>query len=103
MPLDAPAPNVLIGDVTVGEADGTASFAISLSHPSSDDVTLTLTTADGSAEAGQDYTATTGQVTILAGQTDATGTFDVPVTNDNVDEAAKSSIFEKLDIRTRYS
>ena len=81
------APDVLIGDATVDEAAGTASFAVTLTNPSAADITLTLTTADGSATAGADYTATTGQVTILAGTTTATGSFDVPILEDLIDES----------------
>ena len=81
------APDVLIGDATVDEAAGTASFGVTLTNPSAADITLTLTTADGSATAGADYTATTSQVTILAGATTATGTFDVPILEDLLDES----------------
>ena len=41
---------------------------MTLSNPSASDITLTLTTADGSATAGTDYTGTTSSVTIAAGR-----------------------------------
>jgi hypothetical protein len=87
---EAPKPDVIIGDVTVSEADGTASFPVSLSVAAQDDVTLTLKTADGTAVAGADYTAKTAQVTILSGQTVATATFDVTILNDTVGELAEA-------------
>ena len=40
---------ITIDDVTVNEADGTASFAVTLSNPSASSITLTLATANGSA------------------------------------------------------
>ena len=36
------APDVQIGDVTVDEGAGTATFAVTLSNPSASDITLTL-------------------------------------------------------------
>ena len=58
---------------------------MTLSNPSATDITLTLTTADGSATAGTDYTGTTGSVTIAAGAT--SGTFSVAVVDDAIDES----------------
>ncbi len=77
-----PTPDVLIGNATVDESAGTASFPVTLTSAANDDITLTLTTASGTALAGQDFTATTAQVTILTGQTTATATFDVPIIDD---------------------
>lgn len=62
-----------------------AVFTISLSAASSTDVTVLFSTADGTANAGSDYTAVAGQlVTIPAGQTSATVT--VPILADATDE-----------------
>ena len=47
-------------------------------------VTVTYATANGTAIAGQDYTAKTGTVTIPAGATSAT--FSVPIMGDTVVE-----------------
>lgn len=49
-----------------------ATFTISLSRVLDRDIQLSYATRDGSALAGQDYTATSGQVSFLAGQTTAT-------------------------------
>lgn len=92
---DDDAPSVSIGDATVVEG-GTASFTVSLSRASVENVVLTFATADGSAKDGvgesgvgiPDYVAQTGSVTILAGQTSATIT--VPTTNNDVFEASET-------------
>ena len=83
-------PDVLIGDATVNEADGTASFAVTLSGPGASDVTLTLTTTNSTAAAGDDFTETTAQVTIPAGTTTASSTFDVAITDDSLVENSET-------------
>ena len=80
---DDGAPTLSIGDVTVAEGD-TAAFTISLSTASGRDVTVTATTADGTATAPGDYTHTTQTVTIAAGTTSAT--FNVDTTEDSTAE-----------------
>src|SRR5262249_60361019 len=69
-PPDDP-PSVSIRDLTINEGNvGTASatFAVILSHTSTADVTVHYATADITATAGSDYTATSGTVIIPAGQ-----------------------------------
>jgi len=64
-------PAVSVADITVTEGDsGTraAVFSVRLSAPSAVDVSVDYATADGFALAGVDYTATTGTLTIAAGQ-----------------------------------
>ncbi|APZ90449.1 sodium/calcium exchanger 1 [Fuerstiella marisgermanici] len=85
-------PDVSIGDVVVNESDGTAAFPVSLSAPAVSDTTLTLTTTDGSAVAGQDYVTTTAQVTIPRGATTATATFDVAIVDDADVEADETFV-----------
>ena len=80
-------PGLSINDVTVAEGDtGTvpATFAVSLSEPSTASVTVHFATANGSATAPADYAAASGTVTFAPGQTDATVTVDV--NGDTVDE-----------------
>lgn len=48
------------------------SFTVTLSKKSSTPVTVSYTTADGTATAGQDYTAAAGKITFAAGQTSTT-------------------------------
>ncbi len=64
-------PSVSVADTTVTEGNsGTtkAAFTITLSKASTKPVTVNYTTANGSATAGQDYTAGSGTVTFAAGQ-----------------------------------
>jgi hypothetical protein len=58
-------------------AGATLAFVVSLDQPSTSAVTVDYATADGTAVAGTDYSATTGTLTFAAGQT--TQTIDVPV------------------------
>src|SRR6185369_91516 len=81
-------PSVSIDNATVieGNNGGTTSavFTISLSAASATDVTVNISTADGTAISGRDYQARTGSVTIPAGATSRTAT--VTVFGDNTDE-----------------
>ena len=68
-------PTLSIADVSLEEGDSGMkdfTFTVSLSQTSSQDVTVQYATADGTAKAGEDYTAANGQVTIPAWQTSAT-------------------------------
>ena len=73
---DDPTPSISIGDA--GKLEGnsgtsTLSFTVTLSNPSSSNVTVTWATANNTATAPSDYVAVTATVlTILAGQTTAT-------------------------------
>lgn len=80
-------PTVGIGNVSVAEGDAgssAASFAVTLSAPAGREVAVDYVTADGSATAGADYTATSGTLTLPAGTTSST--IDVPVLGDFLDE-----------------
>ena len=44
-------------------------FPVTLSHPSTRDVTVTFATRDGTARAGQDYRARIGRLVVPAGST----------------------------------
>ena len=57
-----------------------ATITVQLSGTTSEDVTVYYTTSNGTAEASEDYTSTSGFVTIEAGQTSAT--FSVPLLTD---------------------
>jgi len=72
-----------ISDTSVLEGDAAsvdAEFAVTLSEAFHLPVTVDYTTADDAAVAAEDYTATSGTLTIPAGQTD--GTIVVPVLGD---------------------
>ena len=82
-----PLPSVSVDSVRVNEGAGFATFTITLSAPSTQDVTVSYATRDLAsgganppAQAGADYTATSGTVTIPAGQTSVQ--VRVPVAND---------------------
>ncbi|MGB5928962.1 MAG: Calx-beta domain-containing protein, partial [Cyclobacteriaceae bacterium] len=79
------APALSVNDVTAGEGDGTLTFTVSLSEASAQTVTVDYATADGSATAGSDYTATSGTLTFLSGETSKT--VAVSLTDDAIDEA----------------
>ncbi|MEZ6123004.1 MAG: Calx-beta domain-containing protein [Planctomycetaceae bacterium] len=91
-------PDVYITDVTVNENSGVARFDVSLAIPAVNDVTLTLTTGDGTAVAGQDYIATTAQVMIPTGATTATAQFSVPIINGTVAELTETFTVSVLSV-----
>ncbi|MFB3077654.1 MAG: Calx-beta domain-containing protein, partial [Lysobacterales bacterium] len=64
---DDPPPSLSIDDVTTDEGAGTMTFTVSLSAVSGQDVSVDFTTTDGAAVAPDDYTATSGTLTIPAG------------------------------------
>ncbi|MBI1766046.1 MAG: CSLREA domain-containing protein, partial [Acidobacteria bacterium] len=73
--LGTPAPTISINDVTQAEgAAGTTNFTftVTLSAAAGSPVTVNFATADGTATAGSDYTATSGTLTFNAGETSKT-------------------------------
>lgn len=85
---DDPPPVVAVADAAPATEGGTASFAVGLSARSGRDVTVAFTTADGSAVAGQDYTARAGTLTIPAGSADAAVV--VALLDDSADEPSEA-------------
>ena len=86
-------PRVSINDVTVTEGNaGTvnATFTVSLSVAYDVAVTVHYQTANGSATAGSDYAAASGDVIIAAGQT--TKTFTVAVIGDRSAEPTENFV-----------
>ncbi len=82
---DDPPPVLSVADVTVTEGPSLeAVFTVALSAESGFDVTVGYATADVSALAGLDYTATSGSLTFPAGVTEAT--LSVPIADDTLDE-----------------
>ena len=78
---------VAASDATAAEPADDGEFTFTLSNPSATDTTITYTVA-GTATAGNDYTALTGTVTILAG--DTTATVLVDTTDDNIVEPSET-------------
>ncbi len=66
-------PAMSVADARVEEAEGAVlTFAVTLSRAPTGNVTVDYATSDGTAQAGADYTATSGTLTIPAGSTSAT-------------------------------
>lgn len=85
---DSP-PALTVADVTENENVGTATVTISLNTISGQNVSFDWTTANNTALAGSDYTASSGTTkTIAAGATSTTVT--VPITDDTMDEASET-------------
>ena len=74
----------VVSSVRVGEGDGSAAFAVTLSNPGSFEVTAMYATTDGTATAGADYETATGTLHIAPGET--AGTITVPIFEDDVRE-----------------
>lgn len=88
---DPVPPSATVADVSVTEpASGEAAvtFTVTLSAASAVPVTVGFTTADGTATAGADYTATSGTLTFNPGETVKTVT--VPLLADAQDEGAEA-------------
>lgn len=84
--LEPTAPAASIGNDEVREGNDGAvlSFPVKLDSKSGRDVAVEYETADGGAKAGRDYKATSGTLTIPAGET--RGTIKVKVLSDKVRE-----------------
>ena len=78
-------PRLSVDNVTLFEDQGPAEFSVSLSHTSSDIVTVGYVTFNGTATEPGDYTFTSDTLTIPANHSDAT--ILVPITNDTLEEA----------------
>ncbi len=86
--FDVDPPTMAINDVAVAEGNAgttTASFTVTLSHPSSGTVTVNYATANDTATAPSDYIAASGTLTIPANS--ANGTINVTVNGDTLYEA----------------
>ena len=64
--------------------DAGIDFAVTLNRASSETVSVDYATADGTAKAGEDYTAVSGTLSFAAGETEKT--VHVPILDDEVDE-----------------
>jgi hypothetical protein len=72
------------GSVSVDEAAGTVTFTVNRTGGSDGAVSVNFATADGTATAGQDYTANSGTLNFADGDTSETIT--VSIINDTIDE-----------------
>ena len=81
-----------VADAEVEEGPGAAvAFQVTLSRAASSAVTVDYATSDGTAVAGEDYTATSGALTFAAGET--AKTVSVPVLDDAIDEGRETFRF----------
>lgn len=78
--LSIDSPSIVEGD----DGTTTLTFTVTASATSTSAITVDYATADGTAVAGSDYVATSGTLTIAAGQT--TGTIVVTINGDRVIE-----------------
>ena len=76
---------ISVADASVEEAAGASlAFVVTLSRAASGTVTVDYSTADGSAQAGADYTAASGTVSFQAGE--SSKTIQVAILDDSHDE-----------------
>ena len=72
----------------VEAASAVLTFGVTLTRAASQSLTIDYTTSDDTASAGSDYTATSGTLTISAGN--SSGTIEVPVLDDSHDDAGET-------------
>ncbi len=96
--FSASVPSLSVADIALNEGNTgstSATFTVTLSPASSQTVTVSYATANGTATAGTDYTATSGTLTFTAGQTSKTVAVavlgDTPVEADETLTLALSS------------
>ena len=79
------APVLSIADVSLEEADADMTFTVKMDRESGNLVTVRYATEDGTATAGDDYTAVSATtLEFSAGETEKT--FTVPILDDDIDE-----------------
>jgi probable HAF family extracellular repeat protein len=86
-PIAPGTPLINVGDVSVTEGHSgtqTATFTVTLSAASTQEITVAYATASGTAAAGSDYQSASGTVSFAAGQT--TKTISVTVNGDRTPE-----------------
>ena len=83
-PIKPIVPTISIVDVITNEISGDVIFTVSLSESTTVDVLFDYSTSNGTAIAGSDYTATSGTLTIAAGE--ISGEIKVSVLDDLLDE-----------------
>ena len=87
--LKDPPPAVSVADARAEEGvDATLDFAVTLDRAPTGPVTVDYATADGTATAGEDYTAVSDTLTFARGETSKT--ISVPVLDDAIDEGEET-------------
>ncbi|WP_316736794.1 Calx-beta domain-containing protein [Pedobacter aquatilis] len=89
--VDNDVATVAVNNVSVTESAGNAIFTVTLSGNVQNAFTVNYSTANGTAIAGSDYTATSSSVTFPAGSVNgATQTFSIPILNDAIAEPTET-------------
>ena len=88
---EPPAVTLALAATTIGEDGGSAAVTASLSHPSGEETTVTVTAAPVSPAASGDFTLTGNTLTIAAGERASTGTVTVAA-NDNETDAPDKAV-----------
>ena len=86
----APPAILTVADVTVNENAGTAEVEVTLNAAVPGGFTVTAATADGTATAGEDYTATISRTLTFTGTLNGRQTLTVPITNDSAVEGEEN-------------
>ena len=92
---DDPLPTLTFSNMSrtySGGEGGTVEFVVELDVPSGQPVTVNYRTRDGTATEGEDYTETSGTLTIPPGETQ--GTIVVPVKDDDINEGDESFMLD---------
>ncbi len=85
---DEGVPRLSVSDASASEADGTLTFTVTIGGQTRGPATVDYATADGTAVAGRDYTATTGKLRLDPGAPPRTIT--VALSDDAVHEAVET-------------
>ena len=86
---DSRPPTLNVLDTAVNEDDGSVGFLVTLDPAASGTVTVDYTTADGTAVATADYTATSGTLTFAPGER-RKKTALVPITDDDEEDSGET-------------
>ncbi len=93
--IDNDRATVIIDDIIVNEGDGQALFTVTLAGNAPFGFTVDYATADGTALAGEDYTATNGTLT-FNGDDGEFQTISVTLLNDDIIEQTDEDFFVNL-------
>ena len=88
--IETDTPTLSVSDARAVEASGEMVFTVTLSQASSEEVVVEYATADGTAEAGSDYSEATGKLTFAA-ETAEAQEIRVSIADDTEDEAEEET------------
>ena len=88
---DAPTVTLALSPTSISEDGGQTTVTATLDHPSSEETTVTVSTAPVAPAVAGDYTQNGTTLTIAAGQTTSTGTVTITANNNNIHTGDKSA------------